>query len=351
MRLMKTSVIIGALVFILGCSIDFEDINHMVYKAEGGNTLVLNNGVKVKLIGIAGSKGSQRYLEEHVLGQQIKVRFDRSNYVEVDENTKEIYAYVITRNKRSINGSLLKEGLTVLDKNYLTDSLLAFQQYDAGSMAIVTEDEPITQQLQQTEVTEDSVSSSTAFTKLVAKSEKCVFVVYNQDQLGNTTGLGTGFFISANGIALSNYHVFENGSAWYIKTLDNRQYKVGEIIEQNETLDFIVFRISSGNKTFPYLNLAAASPIKGTDIFVIGNPHGLEVTLTKGIVSAIREFRGHENALVQIDAAISPGSSGSPVMDMEGKVIGMATMKLQDCENCNFAISAKVLHSLISVDY
>ena len=352
---MNARLLIGVFVVILGCSIDFEDINHTVFQVEEGNTLVLNNGVRVKLIGIAGSEQSQRYLEEHVLGQQIKVRFDRSNYVEVEENTKQIYAYVLTRNQRSVNGSLLKQGLTALDKNYLTDSLLAFQQYDAGHdagpVARVTEDDPSTEKLKKTEETEISPSTATSFTDLVATAEQCVFVVYNQDQSGNTTGLGTGFFISADGIALSNYHVFENGSAWYIKTSDNQQYKVDEIIEHNKALDYIVFRVSSKSRTFSYLNLAASSPLKGTDIFVIGNPHGLEVTLTKGIVSALREYGGYADALVQMDAAISPGSSGSPVMDMEGKVIGMATMQLRDCENCNFAISAKVLRSLISVDH
>jgi len=351
---MKTGLAICVFILTVGCSIDFEDINHTVYEIEGGNTLVLNNDVKVKLIGIAGSEESQRYLEEHVLGQQIKVQFDRSNYVEVDESTKEIYAYVITRNKRSINGSLLKEGLTALDKNYLTDSLQAYRQYDTGPVATITEKEVVQQKLPQPtpkKATEDLPATSTRFTDLVARAERCVFVVYNQDQLGNTTGLGTGFFLSADGIAMSNYHVFENGSTWYIKTSDNRQYKVEEIIEHNKTLDYIVFRVGSRNSTFPFLNLVNTAPLKGTDIFVIGNPRGLEVTLTRGIVSAIREYRGYEEALVQIDAAISPGSSGSPVMNMEGKVIGMATMQLQDCENCNFAISAKVLHSLISVDY
>lgn len=349
---MKARPWIYMLVLCLGCSIDFEDINHTVFKVEDGNTLVLNNGIRVKLIGIAGSEQSQQYLEEHLLGQQIKVQFDRSNYVEVDENTQKIYAYVLTRNKQSVNASLLKQKLTVLDKNFLTDSLLAFQQYDTGPVLQATKENEPPEKLERTEETEKKEElplASTNFTDLVAKAEKCVFVVYNQDQSGNTRGLGTGFFINADGVAMSNYHVFENGSAWFIKTSDNRQFTVDEVIEYNKELDYIVFKVSSRSRNFPHLNLAASSPLKGTDIFVIGNPRGLEVTLTKGIVSAIREYQGYEDALVQIDAAISPGSSGSPVMNMEGKVIGMATMQLQDCENCNFAINAKVLQSLIDV--
>lgn len=349
---MKARLWMYVLTLFLGCSIDFEDIHHTVHKIEDGNTLVLNNGIQVKLIGIAGTEQSQEYLEEHVLGQQIKVQFDRSNYVEVDENTKKIYAYVLTRNEQSINGSLLKQKLTALDKDFLTDSLLAFQQYDTGPVVQPATEDPPTAQLEKTEekeIKEESPLASTNFTDLVATAEKSVFVVYNQDQSGNTTGLGTGFFISNGGIAMSNYHVFENGSAWFIKTSDNRQFTVDEVIEYNEDLDYIVFKVSSRSRNFPHLNLSVSSPLKGTDIFVIGNPRGLEVTLTKGIVSAIREYQGYNDALVQIDAAISPGSSGSPVMNMDGKVIGMATMKLQDCENCNFAINAKVLQSLIDV--
>ena len=93
----------------------------------------------------------------------------------------------------------------------------------------------------------------------------------------------------------------------------------------------------------PYLELSQVLPQQGEEIFVIGNPSGLENTVTRGIVSAIRED------LIQIDAAISPGSSGSPVSNMNGKVVGIATFKIvEGCELCNFAISADLIKKALN---
>ncbi len=172
---------------------------------------------------------------------------------------------------------------------------------------------------------------------IVQQTEPCVFVVYNLDNNGNSQGQGTGFFINASGIGVSNYHVFEGGSSWVIKTTNGEQFRVKEIIKQSSEFDFVVFTVET-NKLFPYLDLAQTLPRKGDEILVLGNPKGLESTLTRGIVSSIRGETNPDD-YIQIDAAISPGSSGSPVVNMQGKVVGIATLKIKECENCNFAIN------------
>ncbi len=178
---------------------------------------------------------------------------------------------------------------------------------------------------------------------IVEQAEPCVFMVKTYDRGGKSIGQGTGFFIESSGVGVSNYHVFENGKTWKVQTMDGKKYNVEKIIAQSEAFDYIIFQV--GTQHVSYLSLAAAKPKKGEDIVVLGNPQGLESTVTRGIVSSIRSFRQQDDALIQIDAAISAGSSGSPVMNMKGEVVGIATMKIDKCENCNFAFNIDVLRN------
>lgn len=185
------------------------------------------------------------------------------------------------------------------------------------------------------EVKEKSLS------EIIAKAEPSVFLVRTYDRKGKGIGQGTGFFIESTGVGVSNYHVFEGGKSWKIRTFDGKQYEVEKIIKQNETFDYVVFQVKTDNVSF--LPLSSSIPRKGEDIVVLGNPRGLESTVSRGIVSSIRNFQEQKEALIQIDAAISSGSSGSPVMNMKGEVVGIATMKIDKCENCNFAFNIDML--------
>ncbi len=174
---------------------------------------------------------------------------------------------------------------------------------------------------------------------VISYAEQCVFMVFTLDQNDNPIGQGSGFFIKSNGLAVSNHHVFESGTKWLIKTIDGEIHPVKSVIKSSKQFDHVVFEVEMGNKPFPYLNVDKQTPRKGNPVLVLGNPKGLESTLTQGVVSSLRE----EGNLIQIDAAISPGSSGGPVMTTDGKVIGIATKKIIGCDNCNFAYSIKVI--------
>lgn len=186
-------------------------------------------------------------------------------------------------------------------------------------------------------------SASTKSIQEVAKlAEPAVFLVFTQNGGGQTIGQGTGFFVDNNGMAVSNFHVFDEGKKWTIQTQNGRQYPVERIIKKSKAFDYVQFKVK-GNGNFPALKIASQTPEKGEEILVLGNPKGLESTLSKGIVSSIRE-QDYKDDLIQMDAAISPGSSGSPVMNMQGEVIGIATLKVVDCERCNFAYNINVLN-------
>ena len=94
-----------------------------------------------------------------------------------------------------------------------------------------------------------------------------------------------------------------------------------------------------------YLELgSSAKAVEGQRVLVIGNPEGLQGTVSDGIISAFREDRN----LIQITAPVSPGSSGSPVLDESGQVIGMATLVYREGQNLNFAISSEYIESFLA---
>ena len=348
MELIYRRLVFLCVVVLTACNTAFEDIPHYVNQIEDGNTLVLKDGLRVHLIGVNESRESQEYLEHKVLHKKVRLVFDRSNYPEVTKNTEEVWAYVITEEEKHLNASMLREGLTSINNEYLTDSLVAFSGYSTFTASQPVEsnlpDGPLKEreEIPRLSIPEPKTEFK-SFVDLVEYAEQCVFLVLGKNEKGRTVSQGTGFFIEENGLAVSNQHVFEGGTEWMIRTKNGNRYKVTEIIESNKEFDYIVFRVDMGEQdNYPYLKAAEETPKKGTDIFVLGNPRGLESTITRGIVSAIRS-QGQKDAVIQMDAAISPGSSGSPVIDMEGKVVGVATYKARNCESCNFAMNIKLL--------
>lgn len=175
--------------------------------------------------------------------------------------------------------------------------------------------------------------------ELYNKYKKSVFLVYTSD--GSNGFQGSGFFISKGGLAVSNYHVFEGTSQGLevIETLDGKQFKVKEVLEKSKENDYIIFRVNI--RIYNILNpipVVSQSPEIGEDVFAIGNPRGLESTLSKGIVSAFRE----NNTLIQTTTEITHGSSGGPLLNMKGEVIGITTAGLGEA-NLNFAVNIKSL--------
>lgn len=184
---------------------------------------------------------------------------------------------------------------------------------------------------------QQSLSSSENATKdisaLYEQNKDAVFVIYTSD--GTNGAQGSGFFISSRGIAVSNYHVFK-GSTRGLETIKTAlgEYKVESVLASSEDNDYIVFKVASMG-TFPCLKIAGSLPKVGEDAFAIGAPEGLEHTLSKGIVSA---YRGTGRSLIQTTTEITHGSSGGPLFNMQGEVIGITTAGLGDA-NLNFAVS------------
>ncbi len=188
--------------------------------------------------------------------------------------------------------------------------------------------------------------AQTDLTTLIDKCSPSIFKITTYDASGNEYAVGTGFFISATGIALSNYHVFQGASKAKIKTSDNKTYLVENVIGWSKESDLLKFTVKNElSETFPFLKMNAVSPKQGEKIFIIGNPLGLEKSVADGIVSSVRadEKMGET---IQITAPISHGNSGSPLMNMNGDALGIVTYYLESGQNLNFAVSVKNLNIL-----
>jgi S1-C subfamily serine protease len=143
-------------------------------------------------------------------------------------------------------------------------------------------------------------------------------------------GTGSGFVWDDAGHIITNYHVVENASEATVKLADGRDYKAA-LVGASPAHDIAVLRIGVGFKRPPPVPVGTSGDLKvGQKVYAIGNPFGLDWTLTTGIVSALdRSLGGNGGAtiehLIQTDAAINPGNSGGPLLDSAGRLIGINT--------------------------
>ena len=186
-----------------------------------------------------------------------------------------------------------------------------------------------------------SEAAKESYSSIAAGILPAVVTIIVYDYNGNLKHIGSGFFYNKNGDIVSNSHVLTPNTRAEIKLMSGEKYPVGAIIERNETLDMVKARTHLP-KDSPFLNIAAQPPSVGDKIIVAGSPMGLEQTLTEGIVSAWRKLPGKGDVL-QISAPVSPGSSGGPVLNMAGEVVGIASFQIVQGQNLNFAVPAGLI--------
>lgn len=143
-------------------------------------------------------------------------------------------------------------------------------------------------------------------------------------------GSGSGFIWDKTGAVVTNYHVIANASSLSVTLSDGSNYKA-EIVGVEPSKDIAVLRIKAPESKLTAVNIGSSDRlIVGQKVLAIGNPFGLDQTLTVGIVSALgRQIQSPSqrtiNDVIQTDAAINPGNSGGPLLDSQGRVIGVNT--------------------------
>ena len=166
-----------------------------------------------------------------------------------------------------------------------------------------------------------------------------------EDENGQPLSFGSGFFIKENEIA-SNLHVVEGASRGYARVVGQQtRFDIEGITAIDAERDLVILRVTGTQRTT--LSLSDSENLQvGETVYAVGNPQGLEGTFSQGIVSSIRDV-GNDK-LLQITAPISPGSSGGPVLNSRGEVIGVSVATFRGGQNLNFAIPSNYLSSLIS---
>jgi S1-C subfamily serine protease len=165
---------------------------------------------------------------------------------------------------------------------------------------------------------------------------------------GTVQSIGSGFVVDPSGIIVTNYHVIEGAEDAQIRMADGEIYERVQVIDYDTRRDIAVLRIRAF-RPLPSLTLGSSDGVEvGEDAVAIGNPQGLTHTVTAGVVSAFRQAEGYR--LIQISVPISPGSSGGPLFNMQGEVIGITTSGLvgEGTQNLNFAVPIEYARPLIS---
>lgn len=179
--------------------------------------------------------------------------------------------------------------------------------------------------------------------QLVKQVMPAIVLVSIYDPKNELVAIGSGFFVEKSKI-ITNFHVVDGANYVEIKTYSGKSCHITNILTDKANDLALLTLDKNVNET--WLNLSKNLPDVGQDIIAIGNPMGIEQTVSDGIVSAIRRLN-NGNILVQISAPISHGSSGGPVLNLNGEVIGVSTSIVKDGQNLNFAVSSKHISPLL----
>jgi tetratricopeptide (TPR) repeat protein len=180
--------------------------------------------------------------------------------------------------------------------------------------------------------------------ELVRRIKPSAVAIETFDIRGEKLSRGSGFFIDTDRV-VTNRHVIDGAYRAEVHSLSGNSYQVKNVLAVDAEGDIALLRIDAPANVVRPLSLDRTSPQEGESIVVIGNPFGLEGSVTNGIVSAVRDIPGF-GRIIQITAPISPGSSGSPVVNMQGQVIGVATLQITGGQSVNFAIPSERIAQL-----
>jgi hypothetical protein len=180
--------------------------------------------------------------------------------------------------------------------------------------------------------------------KVYTRCAGAIVEVAVQDDNGRVRATGSGIILKDSAWLVTNYHIFERGG-YIIAAKDGIPLDLSPgIVRADANRDVLIIKISPASfpelwKRVPRLKLARYRDLRrGQRIFAIGNPRGLETTITDGLISGLRTAVDTSHKLVQISASISPGSSGGGVFDEKGRLVGMTTFMMDPGSSLNFAL-------------
>jgi S1-C subfamily serine protease len=187
------------------------------------------------------------------------------------------------------------------------------------------------------------------WSQIAELAEKSVFQLNVLNEHGQPYGLGTAFCIAPEGYLVTNAHVIKGSENFEAITAQGAKFNVKAVRYFDELHDLAVLEIDG--RGLAGLKLAGDQPKVGEPVAAYGSPNGMQGSFSEGVVSALRPGSDlgakQMGDLIQISAPISKGSSGSPVLNARGEVIGVATLLLKESQNLNFAVPISALKQLL----
>lgn len=286
-----------------------------------GSQLITPTGLKIQLLGLKeDNQQVEDFLRTHVKDKRVAVLADSGddNKTLTGQETL-IRRYVMLEDGTPLNRVILTQyGNNVFDSQFVKDSLTAY--YD-----IIKSDAPVNE-----------------IVDLALYMKQRSFLIQTPE------GIGTGFFVSPDGIAVTNNHVIANemGQVYlYGKGTDNSdefsdKRKIEDVLYTNPNLDITIFRVHLNPKEqVPYFYLAKRHAPQGADVATYGNPKGKYASYSKGVLSAYREDESRPGVmLVQYDMSTNGGNSGGAVCTKNGEVIAVHELGDKSSQNINYGI-------------
>lgn len=247
-----------------------------------------------------------------------------------------------------LNGLIVKQQVNHMElsnqiENLQTDTQSKLNELTESFIELDSslEETKSTLEKNQEELIQLKASASSDFSAIIEDAIKSVVTVRTD------VGQGTGFIIDSSGYIVTNAHVLSGGSDVYV--LDYNQKKINtEFIGYNSELDIALLKIE-GN--YEFLELGNSNEVSvGEKVIAIGNPLGLQFSVSEGIVSGINRLGPNDfEAYIQTDAALNPGNSGGPLINKEGNVIGINNFKVSSGENLGFALESNYIIEAINI--
>lgn len=181
--------------------------------------------------------------------------------------------------------------------------------------------------------------------EIAKRAFESVVLLVMEDSNGQPLSLGSGFFVR-EGVIVSNLHVIEEASRGYAKLVGQKaKFDIEGTVGIDLVRDLVLLKIFAPRTSLLPLGDSDAAEV-GEPVYAVGNPQGLEGTFSQGIISSIRKVGSDK--ILQITAPISPGSSGGPVLNSKGEVIGVSVATFRGGQNLNFAIPSTYLKTLLA---
>ena len=180
--------------------------------------------------------------------------------------------------------------------------------------------------------------------ELAKKARPSIVLITMSGRESSDSRLGTGFVISADGLIATNLHVIGEARPITVQTADGKKLAVTEIRAWDRNLDLAVLKVDG--KDLPALELGDSTMLEqGAPMVALGNPYGLKNSVVGGVISEVREIDGRR--MLQLAMPVEPGNSGGPVLDGQGKVVGIVTLKSLVQQNIAFAVEVNALKPLL----